>query len=111
MEVRGHKTLILAFLPWLALSARADAPFDDQSEVPRVLTPARLDQPISEVPASVTIIDRELIRISGARELHEVLRLVPGMAVAKADGNVPTCLLYTSPSPRDATLSRMPSSA
>ena len=24
---------------------------------------------------------------------------------------VPSCLLYTSPSPRDATLSRMPSSA
>ena len=27
------------------------------------------------------------------------------------DGIVDTCLLYTSPSPRDATLSRMPSSA
>ena len=27
------------------------------------------------------------------------------------DGNINTCLLYTSPSPRDATLSRMPSSA
>ena len=26
-------------------------------------------------------------------------------------GNLPICLLYTSPSPRDATLSRMPSSA
>ena len=26
-------------------------------------------------------------------------------------GNLPSCLLYTSPSPRDATLSRMPSSA
>ena len=26
-------------------------------------------------------------------------------------GNVKGCLLYTSPSPRDATLSRMPSSA
>ena len=26
-------------------------------------------------------------------------------------GNTGTCLLYTSPSPRDATLSRMPSSA
>ena len=25
--------------------------------------------------------------------------------------STPTCLLYTSPSPRDATLSRMPSSA
>ena len=27
------------------------------------------------------------------------------------DGSESTCLLYTSPSPRDATLSRMPSSA
>ena len=26
-------------------------------------------------------------------------------------GDLPDCLLYTSPSPRDATLSRMPSSA
>jgi len=26
-------------------------------------------------------------------------------------GTLETCLLYTSPSPRDATLSRMPSSA
>ena len=31
---------------------------------------------------------------------------------AQLDGdNVTSCLLYTSPSPRDATLSRMPSSA
>ena len=29
----------------------------------------------------------------------------------RADGNYYGCLLYTSPSPRDATLSRMPSSA
>ena len=29
----------------------------------------------------------------------------------KADIKVNSCLLYTSPSPRDATLSRMPSSA
>ena len=28
-----------------------------------------------------------------------------------ANRNLPICLLYTSPSPRDATLSRMPSSA
>ena len=28
-----------------------------------------------------------------------------------SDANFDTCLLYTSPSPRDATLSRMPSSA
>ena len=33
------------------------------------------------------------------------------LARAERDGRVRTCLLYTSPSPRDATLSRMPSSA
>ena len=32
-------------------------------------------------------------------------------AIAIAGGLIGTCLLYTSPSPRDATLSRMPSSA
>ena len=33
-------------------------------------------------------------------------------ALNETDGNVDkACLLYTSPSPRDATLSRMPSSA
>lgn len=59
-------------------------------DIPRVLTPARLDQPLSEVPASVTIITGDMIRASGARELYQVMRLVPGMSVAKADGNVPS---------------------
>ncbi|MBZ2189516.1 TonB-dependent receptor [Alcanivorax sp. JB21] len=58
--------------------------------IPVVLTPARLRQPQSEVPASVTVIDRELIEASGARELYELMRLVPGMSAVKADGNVPT---------------------
>ena len=33
------------------------------------------------------------------------------MYYARLSGNVSTCLLYTSPSPRDRSLSRMPSSA
>ena len=37
--------------------------------------------------------------------------LMDGMAVTTLSGEDVTCLLYTSPSPRDATLSRMPSSA
>ena len=32
-------------------------------------------------------------------------------AVIVKDGNIISCLLYTSPSPRDRTRSRMPSSA
>ena len=34
-----------------------------------------------------------------------------GISLDDFDGIAWTCLLYTSPSPRDATLSRMPSSA
>ena len=33
------------------------------------------------------------------------------LQIIKEEGKVTNCLLYTSPSPRDATLGRMPSSA
>ena len=39
---------------------------------------------------------------------HALLRVLKDFGLA---GNLNNCLLYTSPSPRDATLSRMPSSA
>lgn len=86
---------LLPFALWMqTLAAPAWGQFDQTlhgpGRVPRVLTPARLDQPLSEVPASVTVIDRDLIKASGARELHEVMRLVPGMSVAKVDGNLPS---------------------
>ena len=49
-------------------------------------------------------------------DISEALRAAaglanPGRSGDKASGDTATCLLYTSPSPRDATLSRMPSSA
>jgi len=47
------------------------------------------------------------------REQDSEFHLVAGhrrLAAAKK-ANLKSCLLYTSPSPRDATLSRMPSSA
>ncbi|MCQ4347359.1 TonB-dependent receptor [Pseudomonas stutzeri] len=58
-------------------------------ELPEVLTATRLQQAPAEVPGSISVIDRELIRASGARELTEVLRLVPGMLVV-SDGNLTT---------------------
>ena len=45
--------------------------------------------------------------IRAAKAVNEV-RKAPVFGV---DAQLQTCLLYTSPSPRDATLSRMPSSA
>ncbi len=51
-------------------------------EVPVVLSVSRLSQPVDEAPAAVTIIDRQMIRDSGAWDLAEIFRLVPGMYVA-----------------------------
>ena len=51
-----------------------------------------------KVAATMTISEIDLLR----QQLHSCLNLNVGVA---------NCLLYTSPSPRDATLSRMPSSA
>ena len=51
---------------------------------------------------------RHLISMTGA-SLKSVIHIADGLQLAARPLKV--CLLYTSPSPRDATLSRMPSSA
>src|SRR5690606_25554565 len=57
----------------------------DSPEMPEVLTATRLHQAPAAVPGSITVLDRELIEGSGARELTELLRLVPGMVVVPDD--------------------------
>jgi iron complex outermembrane receptor protein len=59
------------------------------AELPVVLSVSRLAQPLNEVPGAVTVIDRDLIRRSGARELAEVLRLVPGFLLTYRNGANP----------------------
>lgn len=88
MAVLGLLLTSSAIVPALAFDDNSSLFGDDQ--VPMVLTPARLRQPQSQVPASVTVIDRELIEASGAREIYQLLQLVPGMSAVKVDGNVPT---------------------
>lgn len=55
--------------------------FSDQPPLPEVLTATRLKQAPAQVPGSLTVLDRELIEASGARDIPELLRLVPGMMV------------------------------
>jgi iron complex outermembrane receptor protein len=55
-------------------------------ELPVVLTPARLKQNRSEVPASVSVIDRVMITASGLRDIPELFRLIPGTSVGARDG-------------------------
>ena len=63
-------------------------------ELPMVLSATRLRQSQLETPASVTIIDRDLIRSTGARNIVELLRLVPGMSVGYVRGNTPEVSLH-----------------
>lgn len=60
------------------------APVSEQDyfdELPVVLSVSRLAQPLNETPGAVTVIDRETIRRSGARDITDALRLVPGYLI------------------------------
>ena len=65
----------------------ADDLFLDSDPLPQVLTATRLKQSPAAVPGSMTVIDNALINASGARDISEVLRLVPGMMVGNISGN------------------------
>ena len=60
---------------------------DFLDELPVVLSVSRLSQPLNEAPAAVTIIDQDMIRASGFRDIPDLLRLVPGFSVAYTRDN------------------------
>jgi len=71
-------------------SVLADDLFLDGTALPEVLTATRLKQSPAAVPGSMTVLDNELIKASGARDISELLRLVPGMMVGAISGNQAT---------------------
>ena len=89
---RHRLALAPACLALIAMTAAADQATDHVSErdyfadLPVVLSVSRLAQPLNETPGAVTIIDAETIRRSGAREVAELLRLVPGFLVTRRNG-------------------------
>lgn len=58
--------------------ARANEENPYFSELPLVASVSRLPQRLADAPTAVTVIDRELIKASGARDLNDIFRLVPG---------------------------------
>ncbi len=81
---------LLLLTALLGGSAMADDLFIDNTDLPQVLTATRLKQSPAAVPGSMTVLDNELIRASGARDIPELLRLVPGMMIGYGAGNQPT---------------------
>ncbi|HLE66337.1 MAG TPA: TonB-dependent receptor [Burkholderiales bacterium] len=56
-------------------------------ELPVVLSASRLPQSLADTPGAVTVIDRDLIRATGYRDIPRLLRLVPGFTVAQSRGH------------------------
>ncbi len=63
-------------------------------EVPLVVTASRLLQTPDKAPASITVIDRRMIEASTAIDIPDLLRLVPGMQVTYANGNLYTVMYH-----------------
>jgi len=72
---------------WADIHDAVEADFFD--DAPLILTVSRMTKPLVESPASVSIIDREMIEASGVREIAELFRLVPGFIVGHLNGNTP----------------------
>lgn len=75
-----------------ALPAAAQPPVSESEylrELPVVLAASRLPQSLRDAAGSVSVIDREMIQASGAREISELFRLVPGFQVGYVTGANP----------------------
>ena len=83
---------LLLLVPLLARaqSAASVSEKDFFSDMPIVLSVSRLPQRLDETPGAVTILDRRTIRMSGARDVVDLLRLVPGFSVTNSfESNTP----------------------
>jgi len=83
-----HSVCLITTLGWASL-ASAQAPEsvsekDFLGDMPIVLSVSRLPQRLDETPGAVTLLDRDMIRLSGARDVADLLRLVPGFQTSTA---------------------------
>lgn len=77
----------------IAAMACGDVPAAEEdlyfSSLPVVATVSRLPQATADAPGAVTVLDRELIRQSGIRQVSDLLRLVPGFFVTPHNQDAP----------------------
>lgn len=73
--------LLTLLSPWVVAQQMEPASLSEKDfldEMPVVLSVSRLAQPVDEAPGAVTVLDRAFIRMTGARDVADLLRLVPG---------------------------------
>jgi iron complex outermembrane receptor protein len=82
----------IALLTLLGLPARSQAPDLTQKSLEdlmsiEVTSVSKKEQKTSQAAAAVFVISREDIRRSGALNIPDLLRMVPGLDVAQIDAN------------------------
>lgn len=85
---------LLSVIPALATPTGHVSEADFLSDMPTVLTVTRLPQRLDETPGAVTVIDRDTIGRSGARDVADLLRLVPGFQVSNGFESVAPVASY-----------------
>ena len=56
-------------------------------DIPQIISATHLSQKLTEAPAAITIIDQQMIEASGALNIPDLFRLVPGMQVFHVSTN------------------------
>jgi len=77
-ENLGQSLLVALACLGVVCQARAEDENAYFSELPLVASASRLPQRLADAPTAMTVIDRDLIKASGARDLNDIFRLVPG---------------------------------
>ncbi len=90
--VRSISSLFFYLIVFLITPVKAQdvtTESDFFEDAPLILTASRMSKPLMESPASVSVIDRQMIEAAGIRELADIFRLVPGFIVGNYSGNTP----------------------
>ena len=81
---------LLLGLSWQTVQADDySSELDYYQQLPTVLSASRMTQPLSEAPNAMTVLDRNMIVASGARNIADLFKLVPGMYVSYYKGSQP----------------------
>ena len=67
-----------------AQTPKVSSELDYLTDMPVVLSASRLPQRLDETPGAVTVLDRDMIRLSGARDVADLMRLVPGFQTSSS---------------------------
>ena len=136
MTIKKFNTIKLSLLSFVFLLNINHVLSQEQTIEDVIVTAEKRDESLQTVSQAVTAITESELEAKNITSFVDLTALVPGVTVAKNEGYktvisirgvgnetnqnaiaAPSvayhmdCLLYTSPSPRDGTSSRMPSSA